>query len=199
MKHRAYLLNDCRMFGRPSVVATLNTVYGISTFRAKRLNCFMLNHPVRNRFRNKYDPLTQYHKKGLFFRIFNALALDRKLRFFSYMQIRRKCLIGHYHSYRLFQNLPQKGQRTRANAKSPKNYNPFTTLGFAPEAFLKQMRFVYKRKELQLNLREKQLKELQQNAQSEKAKEKAERKAKTKSKVQSIIREAKLANRAIKK
>jgi len=62
-----------------------------------------------------------------------------------------------YQAYRLFQGLPTKGQRTRANGNTPRHYNPFLAIGL-DDSYYKEQQPVFKMLELSLNERTDELK-----------------------------------------
>jgi hypothetical protein len=80
--------------------------------------------------------------------------------------------------FRLFQGLPGRGQRTRANGRTPRNYNPYIAVG-VNYYFYPALEIAYKRRELKHNDRFDELKAYDAHiAEQEKLKEEKGNKAK---------------------
>ena len=103
------------------------------------------------------------------------------------MNLQNKIKTHCYSVYRLFQNLPMKGQRTRANSGTPKHFNPYLSLKI-DEKFYKERIVFFKKLEFRLNNREKQLRAFNENLAQEAKELKKTRKQKTKEKRQQFFK-----------
>jgi ribosomal protein S13 len=144
-----------RLKFRPTFAATFDTIYGISRARALRLTSFLRKHPNTKQSYN--NDLMRVATDPIAGKIFTSLFIDRKIRFHVASALRAKIMCFCYIAYRLFQNLPTKGQRTKANGKTPRHFNPYLSLRINP-TFYKVMSTVYKRRELFDNARFDELK-----------------------------------------
>jgi ribosomal protein S13 len=183
-------------YNMQKMTRSFKSIYGIGKIKARRLTTFMLKKPQKNSFETTVR--NEYSKKRVFYQIFNRLFLDRAVRYFVYLNIKHKLQIFLYSAYRLFQELPQKGQRTKANAHGPKNYNPFFALKMHSENVKEKIKFVYRRKELFLNRKTKQLTEYinQYMKFAGKDEKKSLKKANTKLSTQNYIRNMNLKKNA---
>jgi ribosomal protein S13 len=143
-----------KIYLRPSCVATFDTIYGIGKVKASRLNSFLFNHPSQNIFHKDFITLMQ-EQKGR--NIMNKLFLETKIRLNVAHHLRDKIFIFCYQAYRMFQNLPTKGQRTHGNAGTPSRLNPYLTLK-VNQSLYPVMQIAYKRRELMTNGRYEELK-----------------------------------------
>jgi ribosomal protein S13 len=176
-----------KLFIRPSCIATFNTIYGIGKVKANRLNAFLLNHPTQVEFNKDFITLMQ---EPLGRQIINRLPLDIKLRLVISRNIKKKILIFCYQAYRLFQNLPTKGQRTKANAGTPSRLNPYLSLRIN-QAFYPVLAIAYKRRELLYNERFDELKAFNKALLEKEKMEKTDRKQKDKKSLQAHIKNQK--------
>ena len=129
---------------RQSCIASFKTFYGIGKIKAAKLNTFLLNHSLQTRFaKNFISTIKPIHGNQFF--ILVPIENTIRLSIENYMQ--KKILIFCYQAYRLFQELPTRGQRTKANAKSHSNYNPYKSLQINI-SFYHTMEIAYKKKEL---------------------------------------------------
>jgi hypothetical protein len=112
----------------------------------------------------------------------------------------RNCVANHlsnkirifcYQAFRLFQNLPTRGQRTKANGNSLFNLNPYKHLR-VNMSFYHSFEVEYKRRELTFNERFTELKAyMKAQEEKEKMKKKDKRQSRIKSK-QDFIRNQKI-------
>jgi ribosomal protein S13 len=163
---KIYTINNIRYQHQVNnMMKSFLSIYGIGKIKAKRLIEYMMTknrgttrRRKNNRFKTNIVHLL-YAKRRVFYHLFNRERLDKRLRYQSFISVKRKIEVYAYTAYRLFQRLPQKGQRTRANAHGPKHYNPFYVLGLHSAQLQRTLEFLYKRKELFLNRRQRQLRE----------------------------------------
>lgn len=138
-----------KFYIRPTCIATFDTVYGIGKVKAARLNAFLLNHPAQTIFAKDLLSLLQ-EQKGR--NIVNKLFIEKKIRLAVSHNIKNKIFMFCYQAYRMFQNLPTKGQRTHGNAGTPSRLNPYLSLKVNPSLY-PVMQIAYKRRELMNNER----------------------------------------------
>jgi hypothetical protein len=119
--------------------------------------------------------------------IFSKLFLDKKIRLYVSHNLRDKILIFCYQAYRLFQNLPTRGQRTRANAGTPSHLNPYLQLRINL-SFYPVLAIAYKRRELFYNERFDELKAFNKLQLEKEKMRKADRKQKDKASMQNQIK-----------
>jgi ribosomal protein S13 len=148
-----------RLFIRPSCVATFGTIYGIGKLKASRLNNFLLNHPLQREFQGDFVSLMY---KGAGRNIINRLFIDKKIRLLVSLALQAKILSYSYQGFRIFQNLPLHGQRTKCNAGTARRLNPYLSLGLNL-SFYRALTVSYKRRELFHNERYDELKALKQS------------------------------------
>jgi len=132
---------------RPSCIATFDSIYGIGKVKAARLNAFLLNHPNQIEFQKTFITLLQ-EQKGR--NIMNKLFIDNKIRLNVAQYMKDKIDIYCYQAYRMFQNLPTKGQRTHGNAGTPSRLNPYLALNVNQNIY-HDTNISYKRMEFNLN------------------------------------------------
>jgi len=122
---KSITVGNVRIEHRPSCMATFSSIYGIGIAKAVRLNAFLLNHPDAKVFKHGFEALsTGELTRNIFYRLF----LDKKIRLYVSNQLKDKIIIFCYQAYRIFQDLPTKGQRTKANAGTPSHLNPYLSL-----------------------------------------------------------------------
>lgn len=134
---------------RQSCIASFQILYGIGKVKATKLNTFLLYHPTQSRFTVHFNDIL-YPTRGLV--LFSQIPIDTKIRLCVENHMRKKILIFCYQMFRLFQNLPTKGQRTRANGNSISNHNPYTSLRINI-SFYQSLEVAYKKRELLYNAR----------------------------------------------
>lgn len=197
MIKKIYNINNIRYEHKnKNTISSFLSIYGFGKIKAKRLTEYMLTKnrgTTRRKNNNKFKINIVnflYAKRKVFYFLFNTQKLDKKLRYESFRNLKRKIEVFAYPAYRLFQRLPQKGQRTRANAHGPKHYNPFYSLGLHSPELKRKLEFMYKRKELFLNRRQRQLREYvaKYKAAKQKKMQKEARKQKTKLAKQNYIK-----------
>nr|ADZ99052.1 ribosomal protein S13 [Physarum polycephalum] len=173
---------------RQSCVASFQIFYGIGKIKATRLNSFLLNHPVQTRFTFNFKEVI-YPSTGL--DIWKKIPKDMKIRLCVENHLRNKILTYCYQMYRLFQNLPTKGQRTKANANAIYNLNPYKALQ-VNIVFYHALEVAYKKRELLNNERYDELKAFEEaQAQKEKMK-KEDQKQKSRRSRQEFIKHQRL-------
>lgn len=150
MTNRNYL----SMQPRQSCIASFQTLYGIGKIKAAKLNCFLLNHPIQIEFAKHFNEVL-YPTAG--HDILVKIPLDSKIRLCVENHLRKKILVFCYQMFRLFQNLPTRGQRTRSNANSHYNQNPYKRLR-VNLSFYQEYEVAYKKRELLHNARYEELK-----------------------------------------
>jgi len=173
---------------RPSCVSTFATIYGIGRIKAFRLNSFLLNHPGQKEFKKDltslmYDPIGR--------NIFTKLFIDKKIRLYISQNLRDKILIFCYQAYRLFQNLPTRGQRTKANAGTSRRLNVYLSLRIN-QSFFQLLATAYKRRELFYNGRFDELKAFNKALVEKEKLKKSDRKLRNKESMQNYIKGEKL-------
>jgi len=123
--------------------------------------------------------------------IFTKLFLEKKIRLYVAYQLRDKMLTYCYSAYRIFQQLPTKGQRTKCNAGTPRRLNPYLSLKINVERY-SALATAYKRKELFYNGRFDELKAFNIALIEKEKMKKTERKLKDKASAQAYIKAEKL-------
>jgi len=181
-------LGVVKLYIRPSCVSTFATIYGIGRVKASRLNAFLLNHPDQKQFKKDIVSL-MYDDIGR--NIFTKLFIDKKVRLYVSHNLRDKILIFCYQAYRLFQSLPTKGQRTKANAGTPARLNPYLSLKINL-SFYPVLAIAYKRRELFNNGRFDELKAFNKGLVEKEKTKKDDRKLKDKESMQKFIKSEKL-------
>lgn len=185
---KSILIGNVRIYHRPSCMATFHTIYGIGKTKAFRLNAFLLNHPDQKVFKNGFEALSYGDlSRNIFYRLF----LDKKIRLYVSHQLRDKILTFCYQAYRLFQDLPTKGQRTKANAGTPSRLNPYLSLKINA-SFYPALSIAYKRRELLYNDRIDELKAFNKALEDKEKMKKADQKQKNKASLQNFIRNEKI-------
>jgi ribosomal protein S13 len=181
-------LGVVKLYLRPSCVSTFATIYGIGRVKALRLNSFLLNHPNQKQFKKDITSL-MYDSVGR--NIFTKLFLDKKVRLYVSQTLRDKILIFCYQAYRLFQNLPTRGQRTKANAGTPRRLNSYLSLRIN-QSFYPVLATAYKRRELFYNGRFDELKAYNKALVEKEKMRKSDRKLRDKASMQNYIKSEKL-------
>jgi ribosomal protein S13 len=173
---------------RPSCVATFATVYGIGKVKASRLNSYLLNHPSEKQFKGGLDRL-YFTEMGR--TLFTCLFVEKKVRLMVYKRLKNKIRIFCYQAFRMFQNLPTKGQRTKCNAGTPSRVNPYLALKLN-RSFYDDAAIAYKKRELKHNGRFDELKAYTRSLVQKEKNKKADRKLKNKLTKQNYIKQQKL-------
>jgi len=175
---------------RQSCIASFQILYGIGKVKATRLNSFLLNHPIQTRFTVNFRDVL-YPTGGL--DIWRKVPKENKIRLCVENHLRKKTLIFCYQMYRLFQNLPTRGQRTRANGNSIYNLNPYKALR-VNLGFYHTLEVAYKKRELLYNGRYDELNAyIEAQAQKEKMK-KEDQKLKSRKSKQEFIKKQRIKN-----
>jgi len=151
MKYRTnkYLLQP-----RQSCVACFQTLYGIGKVKSYKMNCFLLHHPMQAKFTQSFRTIA-YSSYPIDY--WGQIRKDDAIRISVKHHLELKVMTFCYQAYRLFQDLPTKGQRTKCNGKSHVNNNPFKVL-LANTNVYKTLQVEYKKRELFLNGRFSELK-----------------------------------------
>lgn len=181
-------LGVVKLYIRPSCVSTFATIYGVGRVRAFRLNSFLLNHPNQKQFKKDVESLMSF---DIGRNMFTKLFLDKKVRLYVSHNLRDKMLIFCYQAYRLFQELPTRGQRTKANAGTPSRLNPYLSLKINL-SFYPVLAIAYKRRELFYNGRFEELKAFNKGLVEKEKTKKSDRKLKNKESMQRFIKTEKL-------
>jgi ribosomal protein S13 len=173
---------------RQSCITSFQTLYGIGKIKASRLNSFLFNHPIQTRFAYHFMDIT-HPTSGI--EILKKIPWDSKVRLCVANHMRNKISTFCYQAFRLFQNLPTKGQRTKANAKSISNLNPYKSLRINM-SFYRSLEVAFKKRELLHNERYDELKVyMEAQVQKEKMKEQ-DQKQKSRNKKQDFIKKQKI-------
>lgn len=143
-----------RLLLRSGCRTTFQTLYGIGKVKANKINIFLLNHPRQLEFSSD---LHSFMNSSVGSNILSKLSFGGKVRMRVYLYLEKKINNFSYKAHRLFQKLPTKGQRTRANANTSKNRNPYQILELNLK-FFKKYEVIYKRLELIHNKRYDELK-----------------------------------------
>jgi ribosomal protein S13 len=183
MDNTAFLSNQPSQ----SCVASFQVFYGIGKVKATKLNSFLLNHPVQTTFNVDFTDIA-YSQGG--FDLWTKIPKDLKIRLCVENHLRMKSLIYCYQMFRLFQNLPTRGQRTRANAKSHSNQNPYLSLRINLSLYRK-LQVAYKKRELLYNDRFDELTAYIKAQEHQEQMVKEDRKTKNKKTKQNIIKRQK--------
>jgi len=136
-------------------VSTLSSMYGIGKVHARKLNQIF---GFKNDAINFGENFVDFIDKPRIRDIISTIILGAKVREYAFNKWKDKIKARIYPAYRLFQNLPTKGQRTRANGNTPKHYNPFLKLN-VNNIYYEQQKPLFKEKELFLNDRAEELKQ----------------------------------------
>lgn len=145
-----------------------------------------MNHPVQSSFTVDFG-LIKY--PTTYFDIWINIPRDLKVRLCVENHLANKIQIFCYQAYRLFQNLPTRGQRTKANGNSIVNYNPYKQLKINL-SFYAQFEVAYKKRELFLNARHDELKAYNQSHEKKKKMQKADDKQRSHKSRQDFIRKS---------
>lgn len=175
----------------PSCAACLCIFYGIGKIKASRLNCFLLNHPVQTVFHK--DPMTLMNEP-IGFNMQTRLPVNKKVCLFVIRRLMKKINIFCYQAYRIFQNLPTKGQRTKANAGTPRRLNPYLSININ-QKFYHEKEIEYKQLEFRSNGRFKQLEAFNKALEDKEKMQKQDMKTKKKKSIQDFIKKQKNYNR----
>jgi ribosomal protein S13 len=110
---------------RRSSISGFKSLYGIGKLKAIKLNCFLLNHPIQAKFSTNFRAVMKEVRQR---DLLHLIPVDKKVRLYVENHMQNKILTYCYQAYRLFQNLPTRGQRTKANANAIVNQNPYLAL-----------------------------------------------------------------------
>jgi len=130
---------------RRHYIPTFDTIYGIGRTKASRLSSFLLHHP-RQITGTNYQ-LTRIFTRSIGARFLTRIPVGKQIRLFVSRNLYKKMTIFHYQAYRIFQNLPTKGQRTKANAGTPSHLNPYLSLQISIQLY-SILKVIYKKREL---------------------------------------------------
>jgi len=172
---------------RQSCITTIDTIYGIGKVKAMRLNSFLFNHPLQTVFHKDFITLLQESKgRNIMYKLF----IETKIRLNVAQHIQEKINAGCYQAYRLFQELPTKGQRTHGNAGTPSHHNPYLSLNINQD-FYHAKRIEFKRKELLNNARHEELKTFNEDLVTKQKMKKSDDKKKSKLSKQNFFKNMK--------
>lgn len=160
---------------RPTFLATFNTIFGIGLLKAKRLESLLLARPFTKGEIDFYELLTS--RVG--YKILYSMPVERRLKLFIAKYLERQYLTYHYKTYRVLQGLGANGQRTKANARTPKRFNHYTHLNLG-RACIEVGTPHYRKKELFLNERFNEYKVYAQTQIDDKAQKKEQKKLRAK-------------------
>lgn len=121
----------------------------------------------------------------------SKIILGERIRQFIFKKYKRKIVAQTYQAFRLFQNLPTKGQRTRANANTPRHYNPFLALNI-DNSYYQEQQPLFKDLELTLNERTEELKALKKAEDEKRKNRKKDRRQQLKEQREKFIKDSKL-------
>lgn len=169
------LIGTLNIKRRPTFLATFNTIFGIGLIKAKRLESFLLARPYTKGQIDFYELLTS--RVG--YKILYSMPVERRLKLFIAKYLKRQYQSYHYKTYRILQGLGANGQRTKANAKTPKRFNHYRHLNLEGN-FLESITPVYKKRELFINARFNEYKSYSQSLVEDKALKKKQKKQKAK-------------------
>ena len=169
---------------RPSCMASFQIFYGIGKIKAMKLNAFLLNHPLQSIF--TYD-FRNIMYSSTFLDIWQKIPRNNKIRYSIENHLRHKSLIYCYQAYRMFQNLPTKGQRTKANGNSILNCHPYKALQVNLSQY-HELEIAYKKKELLENERYDELKIYTETQETKDKMKKVDQKQKKKLSKQTFIK-----------
>jgi ribosomal protein S13 len=171
-----------KVYIRP-LVLYLSYYLGIGKVKASCLSSFLLNHPYQKDFKRDFQSI-MYSTIG--FNILYHLFLDAKIRLYHSQNMKKNMVIFCYKAIRLFQNLPTKGQRTKANAGTPRRLNPYLKLKINLSIY-PILDIAYHRKELFHNGRYEELKAFNNKLLLQEKTRKEDRKLQDKKTRQSVI------------
>jgi len=172
---------------RQTCITTLDTIYGIGKVKAARLNAFLLNHPSQTEFETDFSSILQDTKgRNIMYKLF----IETKIRLSVAQDLQAKINAYCYQAYRMFQDLPTKGQRTHGNAGTPSHLNPYLSLNINQDFYLAK-KIEYKRKELLLNGRHEELKTFNDDLVTKQKMKKTDDKRKSKLSKQNFIKNLK--------
>lgn len=179
--------NYLSMQPRQSCKACFQVSYGIGKVKAAKLNSFLLNHPNQTLFTYNFQMIMY---PSMFLNIWQKIPRDLKIRLCVENHLRNKSDIYCYQTYRLFQNLPTKGQRTKANANSILNNHPYKSLQVNIVNYY-QLEIAYKKRELLENERYDELKTYNEAQENKDKMKKEDQKQKKKMSRQTFIKNQK--------
>jgi len=145
---KTFYIGNAIFHKRRYYISTFDTIYGIGRVKAKRLSSFLLHHPLQITG-NNYQ-LTEIFTRSIGAGFLKNVPVGKRIRLFVSGNLYKKMIIFHYQAYRIFQNLPTKGQRTKANAGTPSHLNPYLSLKISIELY-SMLKIIYKKRELFYN------------------------------------------------
>ena len=129
---------------RKTSFATLKTIFGVGSTKAKRLSSFLLLSPTSNSSKLDFDKMI---KDPVGYNFLHHMPVSKRLRLNLAHIWARKFETPNYKAFRMVLGYPANGQRTHANSKTPRRFNPYLNLKVELETY-KVAQGKYKLKEL---------------------------------------------------
>lgn len=111
-----FILNQLIFKKKKTTYSSLKDCYGIGNKTSKKLNSILLNNPNSKEFKFDLNKLVRTPEgKNIF-----SLPSEISLKSNEFENLLKKAEIKTYQSFRQFQNLPSRGQRTHTNSQTSK-------------------------------------------------------------------------------
>jgi ribosomal protein S13 len=111
-----FILNQLIVNKKKTTYSSLKGCYGIGAKTSKKLNAILLNNPRSKDFKYDLNKLVRTPEgKNIF-----SLPSEVSLKSMEFDNLLKKAEIKTYQSFRQFQNLPSRGQRTHTNSQTSK-------------------------------------------------------------------------------
>lgn len=111
-----FILNQLIFKKKKTTYSSIKDCYGIGFRTSKKLNSILLNNPKSKEFKFDLNKLVRTPEgKNIF-----SLPSEVSLKSFEFDNLLKKAEIKTYKSFRQFQNLPSRGQRTHTNSQTSK-------------------------------------------------------------------------------
>ena len=111
-----YILNQLILKKTKTTYSSIKGCYGLGSRSSKKLNSILLNNPFSKEFKHDLNKLVRTPEgKNIF-----SLPSEVSLKSNEFENLLKKAEIKTYQSFRQFQNLPSRGQRTHTNSQTSK-------------------------------------------------------------------------------
>ena len=111
-----FILNQLILKKKKTTFSSIKGCYGIGNKTSKKLNSILLNNPNSKDFKYDLNKLVRTPEGKNIFSLPSEVSLKSK----EFENLLKKAEIKTYQSFRQFQNLPSRGQRTHTNSQTSK-------------------------------------------------------------------------------
>ncbi|RYX99878.1 MAG: 30S ribosomal protein S13 [Cyanobacteriota bacterium] len=111
-----FILNQLILKQKKTTYSSLKGCYGIGDKTSKKLNSILLNNPQSKEFKHDLNKLVRTPEGKNIFSLPSEVSLKSR----EFDDLLKKAEIKTYQSFRQFQNLPSRGQRTHTNSQTSK-------------------------------------------------------------------------------